>query len=577
MDETAGGGTIGLCVAPDPPPNAARSCSCPAYAREILAHAGLFMEEVQPGGLEAWLRDGASRVLLMAGDHRLGETQAAALECWCAEGRALVGVGSAMEAGGVWGVEPENPPAGWAVGAMTAGEGYIEPIEPEHPIMAGLRSRLHHFNGAAVRAVQATAIARLLDSHARPTSRAAVTVRHIGRGAAVLIAPDLPGAVEAIQFGRHIDRDGVPAPDGTAPLSDGVLKAEDGIVLDWTLDRDTVPGVPYPLFLHPVADELREVLLRAILFAARAVRAPLRLLWRHPDGAPARAHLSHDSDGNDPGAGLALLEVVRDLGLRNTWCIQPPGYPRSFCEELLSAGQEIALHFDALEQGEGSLWTEDCLARQYEAITRLAAPQPVVTNKNHYTRWEGRTGFLRWCAAQGIRCDQSRGPTKRGDSGFPFGTALPHFAMEADGSAIDCLELGFLSQDFVVTLPLAAMEPLVDSVARVHGIAHVIFHPAHIRSPGVEAGLRAFVDACRRREMPLGTAAEIAGWERARRSARLTRCAAGWQLEAPAPLQGATVLSLLPEGAPADVERWGFGFAVSEGYAGPEGPLRLRA
>ena len=40
-----------------------------------------------------------------------------------------------------------------------------------------------------------------------------------------------------------------------------VLKAEDGLVLDWQRDRTPMPPDGTPVFLEPISDELRELIL----------------------------------------------------------------------------------------------------------------------------------------------------------------------------------------------------------------------------------------------------------------------------------------------------------------------------
>src|SRR5207253_735629 len=113
----------------------------------------------------------------------------------------------------------------------------------------------------------------------------------------------------------------------TAPLADGVLKSDDGQVLDWFFDREPVPGVPgMQAFLEPIADQWRDLLLRAIFYLAGSQKVPLPLLWYYPAGRPALGHLSHDTDGNDAPSGWELLDVLRGAGARSTWCVILPGY-----------------------------------------------------------------------------------------------------------------------------------------------------------------------------------------------------------------------------------------------------------
>src|SRR5205085_6418156 len=284
---------------------------------------------------------------------------------------------------------------------------------------------LHFFNGVAVEAVEAEILVAALDAHGRPTGRAAITERRHGAGCAILIALDLTGSVVQIQQGRYVDTDASPAPDAGGGTTDGMLKAEDGMVLDWHLDRSPIPGLPTPGFLHPVADELRELLIRSILYAAQQSGHTLPLLWYYPRNLPALGHLSHDTDGHNADLGRQLLHVLMEIDVRGTWCVIMPGYPRELYEALREAGQEIALHFDALEMGPLSEFTEPNLRAQYAWLKAASGIAPI-SNKNHYTRWEGRPQFFEWCDRLGIQAEQSRGPSKLGCAGFLFGTAHPY-------------------------------------------------------------------------------------------------------------------------------------------------------
>ena len=93
-------------------------------------------------------------------------------------------------------------------------------------------------------------------------------------------------------------------------------------------------------------------------------------------------------------------------------------------------------------QGELSEFTEANLRAQYAWLKAASGVTPV-TNKNHYTRWEGRLQFFEWCERLGLRAEQSRGPSKLGCTGFPFGAAHPYFPARNDGSRNDVLEIGF--------------------------------------------------------------------------------------------------------------------------------------
>jgi len=73
------------------------------------------------------------------------------------------------------------------------------------------------------------------------------------------------GSIVHIQQGIPVTQDGTPAPDGSAALDEGTLKTEDGFVLDWERDRAPIPPDSQLIFLEPIADELRELIIKGIL------------------------------------------------------------------------------------------------------------------------------------------------------------------------------------------------------------------------------------------------------------------------------------------------------------------------
>lgn len=566
---------LGLCILPSPPPNAARCVAHAAYMREILAHAGLCRRDVAVEELPDALP--GLRLLVTVGDTALPEPAREALRTWVTEGGAWLAVGGTCGLPDLLGVEEETPPvATFGGGKVTLGEGYLTADHPLHPVLSHLRIPLHFFNGAAVRGGAGQVVAGILDAHQRPTHRAAVVEAAPGNGRTMLIAPDVTGSVVRIQQGVAVTRDGVPSPDGLAPDSDGVLKSDDGFVLDWTFDRQPIPGAPgLSAFLHPVADLWREVVLRAALHLASERRIPLPLLWRYPRNLPALAHMSHDTDGNDPALARLLLDALHEAQIQSTWCVILPGYEDEVLAAIRRAGHEPAMHFDAMS--EGTAFTEEQFDRQWKALcARLGGD--IVTNKNHYLRWEGDTEFFTWCEKRGIRMDQSKGASKTGEAGFNFGTCLPHFPVRPDGAPLDVLELPTPTQDLVVFAPPQIVDPLLDAVVRCHGVLHLLFHPAHIAKPGVADALKAAVEAAKARGLEWWTARRLNNWERARRAAHWS----GFEAEpgraritlfAGTHLAGATILWLAPaggslsvNGAPAEtqtVQRHGFRFAAA--------------
>src|SRR5438128_2386450 len=98
---------IALHIAADPPKNRTRTLAHAGYAREILAHAGFFLEEIERSCLpscepSAIQNPNAQRaleiqnpvVLILVGDAALAEEEAAAIGQWIEGGGFLIGVGS---------------------------------------------------------------------------------------------------------------------------------------------------------------------------------------------------------------------------------------------------------------------------------------------------------------------------------------------------------------------------------------------------------------------------------------------------------------------------------------------------
>lgn len=521
------------------------------YCEEILSHAGLPWERLAG---EAPL---AAAVILLAGRPALSQADRERLTAHVLGGGALV------TTGGLHGLEA-------LFGAREAGpvdEGYLT-AESGHPLTAGLTSSLHLFGGVALRAGEGHPVSSFRDGGLH-----GVVLHRPGRGVTVAIGPDLPGSVLAIQLGRPVREDGLPAPDGTAPIDDGVLKTDDGVLLSWERDRERLPlaePVPdcpgkhpaypdgdTPWFAQPVADELRELLVKALLWAAQEAGHPLPMLWYWPHGLQAVGLVSHDSDLNIDASAQTTLDLLKEAGVNSTWCTQyGPFWPDRFTAQtharVLAEGHEVALHYNALSE-DGGAWGQEHLREQIAWVKRETGVSRIISNKNHYLRWEGSVEFFRWLEAEGVEADQSKGPSKRGNVGFPHGSCQPWFPYDAEqGRFLDVLELPTLTQDLWLTAPLPLAVPLVEQAVKHHGVAHFLFHQAHLhRRSEVADAFRRVVREGRDRGLQWWTCAQINAWERLRRQVTITL--EGGQagemrlrVSAPAAVEGAGLVLLLP-------------------------------
>ena len=510
------------------------------YIAEILGHAGLFFEEVSSAQLPQRLRRSAA-IVLLAGNLQLAAAEREALAGLVRGGGTLIGIGGTSALDEVFGVQGTAPLA----------EGWIVSTAEDHPLTTALRSSLHVFGGCIARPGAARALAELEGSTSRAPRGGAILEHQFGQGRSILLGPDLIFSILHIQQGLPVFQDGPPAPDGSAPLDDGILKAEDGLVLDWQRDRTPMQPDGTPAFLEPVSDELREIILRAVFYAARQQDVALPMLWYWPRGLKAVGHISHDSDGNDPQRAEALLEVMNRCQVKSTWCIiYPGGYPRAFYDALEEQGHEIALHYDAHTVGPHTSWSKENMALQHRWLLKEAGLEEIVSNKNHYTRWESRLDYFRWCEALGIRSDQTRGPSKRGTIGFPLGGSQPFFPLDDQADPprfLDVLEVNMLTQDLVIVCPAEYGRELLDSAVRHHGVAHFLFHPAHILTAGVAEALTDLVEYGRSQGIAWWTGEQIDRWERQRRGLQAQFGAeAALTLSATAPLHEATLLVLNP-------------------------------
>ena len=400
-------------------------------------------------------------------------------------------------------------------------EGYLIELETSSTITSGLQSSLHVFGGTKFHATTGTPLAKLVDIQYQPAGDAIVENRY-GKGYTIALAADLIGSIVLIQQGVPVTQDGQPAPDGSASIDDDILKTEDGFVLNWKWDRTPIVPSTQPVFLEPITDELRELIVKAILRCFEVKSQSIPILWYYPRGLKSIAMMSHDSDHNDQQLAWSLLDVTDQLNIKTTWCIiYPGGYIPEFYQKLQDWDYEIALHFDALTKKTYTNWTQNDFNYQHQWLIQEAGIPTLKSNKNHYTRWENRLEFFHWCQAKGIEVDQSKGPSKHGTIGFPFGGSHPWYPIDDNGKRINVLEINMLTQDLVITCPVFYGRGLIDSVSRHYGIAHFLFHPAHIEKPNVRDAVIDVVEYAHLQGMEWWTSEQIGDWEQKRRQIRI--------------------------------------------------------
>jgi hypothetical protein len=133
---------------------------------------------------------------------------------------------------------------------------------------------------------------------------------------------------------------------------------------------------------------------------------------------------------------------------------------------------------------------------------------------------------------------------------------------------LDVLELNLFAQDLIVAAPPELAEPLLQRTRDRGGVAHLLFHPAHVAKPGVAEAMGRTISQAKELGMEWWTSDRVGRWERARRGTRLARRNGRLSAGGEQPLPGGTLLLLDVTGKALEgqaagwerVQRWGFPF-----------------
>lgn len=445
------------------------------YLFEIMQQLGIAYEvwktndwkQLRPAGVSLMLADGADPAWLEI------------CEQYCAEGNAILLLG-----------EPYG--LSELLAAQEGGrqlEGWIE-WRTDDALATGLQSSFHFFGGIHMISqdeyVQCQGSLITKGTAARGTAdkaAPAVISRQIGRGQIAMICFDMMKTICLIQQGTAVVQDGKIAADGSVAVNDGILKTDDGTVLDLDEDRDVLEPGGVPFFLHPIVDELKIVFNRILIRLHQQLGRPGGQIWFWPEGITAVGHISHDTDGNSELHARWMLAALGKADIHSTWCTIMPGYSVDLYQEITAKGHELALHYNALgTEIPESRWSEQDFMYQLDMLRRQWTDDGIVTNKNHYLRWEGDVQFYQWCERAGIQVEQSKGGTKQGNKGFLFGTCHPYrpiASAEQFNRIINVWSVPTLAWDPPHALRCTLNEALalLERAVEVNGVAHFLFHP----------------------------------------------------------------------------------------------------
>ncbi|MFC5650539.1 hypothetical protein ACFPYJ_15690 [Paenibacillus solisilvae] len=409
--------------------------------------------------------------------------------------------------------------------------------------------------------------------HNQPTGNVLGPVKlsfPIGKGSIERFAVHLIESIAGFQQGTQpVLKDGISAPDGTGDIIDDVLKADDGFEMDWEWDRGaTDKGTPY--FSTPYADLWREVCISHLLkvTVARGLTLPFLGYW--PEGISQVAMISHDSDLNEDTNAETTLDVLEQAQVKTTWCMIEPGYSPYIYERVKRDGHELAFHYNAMSNDNGQ-WGEEEFLRQKQWFHDATGIEVVSSNKNHITRYEGWGELYEWCETHGVLSDQTRGPSKKGNVGFIFGTCQPYFPIawwNQQNRIYDLLEIGFLTQDMDMGkwADSDVIDPFLTQVKRVQGVAHFLFHQYHLHyKEEVRAAFFTCVNKAKENGFTFWTGKQINDWVRARRKVTIKEVTAGGQIVIDNKGDAASLVVWVPvadDQANDSTERWEEKFGV---------------
>jgi len=439
------------------------------YLFEMMDYIGLSYEKWDH---KQWLFQQPPGLTIVIGNSESEQWTKRCIE-YCEKGNGLLAVGNSYGLQDLLGVATVE----------SVNEGWIR--WKDEPLVQGLQSSFHFFEaiGVNVLAADVQVWGTIVQRNGFTRPNPALTIRKIGKGYVALLAVNLMKTFYMIQHGIPVYRDGDPAPDGSAPLDEGFLKADDACVLDWQQDRNRTVEEGIPYYLHPVVDEWRIVWMRILHELTGKLQLNLVQTWFWPSGLDGIGLISHDTDLNSAPHARSMLQRLKEAGIQSTWCIIMPGYEEKINQQIVLEGHEVALHYNAMgTEIPHSEWSEQHFNAQLAMLKEQFPNEDIVSNKNHYLRWEGDIQFYQWCERAGIGVDQSRGGTKQGNKGFLAGTCHPCLPVSAteQNRLISTLSVPTLAWDPPMENRCTAEEArvLLDRSIDVNGIGHFLFHPA---------------------------------------------------------------------------------------------------
>lgn len=387
--------------------------------REVIAHSGLGCVEVfgilvdQIRGLD---------VLILAGYGEVEEAEREPLAHWVARGGQVICAGSAWGLEVMLGVLP--------IESMRIGRGRLLAAGAAAKIWPDEAPDTTFFGGTWAATKGAHSLVMCGESYV------ALSQRTIVQGGAWFYAPHVGQTAHQMQLGRSVECDGIGPGDGSAIFSDGICRAEDGITLDFALDRTPGEGGHCDFFGTAHADIVTEVFIRTILAACRAASKQAVLHWFWPMNQDGQAVLAIDCQEFDADRLFRLKQVMEVSAVPAAWLVAAPGYALEAFRMIRRWGDEVGLVF-----APGENWDEALLRSQYLVVHRASGAPELTTVRPSEGKWRGYKQFYTIAEAAGARVSMSKSGTQPGTAGFAFGTSHPFMVLRKDGTRYRILEI----------------------------------------------------------------------------------------------------------------------------------------
>lgn len=340
-----------------------------------------------------------------------------------------------------------------------------------------------------------------------------LSVAGIGRGKVWFLAPHLGQTVAQMVFGRSVETDAIGPVDGSARLDDGILRAEDGINLDYLDDRaHTDDGSPYFAYAH--ADVLQELFSRTLIAAAEATGRPFFAIGQWPHSIATVGMLSIDCDTNDEERFNEVARVVANIGGRPVWMVEFPGYSQEVYRRMRGSLHEAGLLYSP-DRGK---WDTEGLRLQHTSLARSASFREIAAVRPKDGAWLGHMATYRMAESAGIKCVISKGGRQLGTSGMAFGSCRPHRPVFG-GRPLEVFELPY--SIFLPEFPDEAVEPTLETVGALGGCFHVSANLSSLESHGGQAALQRIVMLARQANVRFLLPSEVSRHLKQRSEARI--------------------------------------------------------